>query len=72
MQIGKDDLLAGVPAKLLRDVLTKMGNDSWSQKKLRDELKLPPTGWAGVLAMLKAHGHCRASSALTFSASKCC
>jgi hypothetical protein len=56
MHIGKDELLAGVPAKRLRDALIKMGNDSWSRKKLREELKLAPTEWAGVLAMLKAEG----------------
>ena len=42
MQIGRDELLAGVPAKRLRDALIKMGGDSWSRKKLREELKLPP------------------------------
>jgi hypothetical protein len=38
MHIGKNDLLAGVPAKRLRDALAKMGNDSWSRKTLREEL----------------------------------
>jgi hypothetical protein len=57
MQIGKDDLLAGVPAKRLRDTLTKMDNASWSRRKLRDELRLERRETAGVLAALIADGY---------------
>lgn len=64
MQIGKDELLAGVPAKRLRDALSKMGHDSWSRKKLREELKLPRTGWADILARLKEEGYLDASDRL--------
>jgi hypothetical protein len=64
MQIDKNDLLAGVPAKRLRDALTKMGGDSWSRKKLREELKLSRQEATGVLAGLKAEGYLEASDRL--------
>jgi hypothetical protein len=64
MHIGKDELLAGVPAKRLRDTLIKIGQDSWSRKKLREELKLAPSETAGILARLKAEGYLAASDRL--------
>src|SRR6185295_8236565 len=57
IQIGKNELLAGLPAKLLRDALTKMGSDSWSRKKLQQELKLTRPETAGILAALMAEGY---------------
>jgi hypothetical protein len=64
MHIGKNDLLAGVPAERLRDTLIKMGQDNWSRKKLRQELKLAPSETAGILALLKAEGYLAASDRL--------
>ena len=64
MHIGKNDLLAGVPAKRLRDALTKMGNDSWSRKKLREELKLSPQATMDILRGLRAEGYLEASDRL--------
>ena len=42
MQIGKDELLAGVPAKRLRDILVKMDNAGWSREALQEELAMAP------------------------------
>src|SRR5262245_16258844 len=64
MHIGKNDLLAGVPAKLLRDTLSKMGGDSWSRKKLREELKLSPQETMDILRGLKDAGYLEASDRL--------
>src|SRR5262245_8680920 len=64
MQIDKNELLAGVPAKRLRDALTKMGNDSWSRKTLREELKRSPRETMDILRALKAEGYLEASDRL--------
>jgi hypothetical protein len=53
-----------VPAKLLRDVLAKMGGDSWSRKKLREELKLVRQETTPNLTRLKSEGHLEASDHL--------
>src|SRR5262245_5425664 len=64
MRVGKNDLLAGVPAKRPRDPLAKMGNDSWSRKKLREELKLSKQETTAILTGLKAEGYLEASDRL--------
>ena len=54
MQIGKNELLAGVPAKRLRDTLIKMDNANWSRQELQKELGLKRANIANVLAELVA------------------
>ena len=40
MEIDKNELLARVPAKRLRDTLIKMDNANWSRKDLQQALGL--------------------------------
>jgi DNA-binding IclR family transcriptional regulator len=56
MHIGKDELLAGVPAKL-RDTLIKMDNSAWSRKWLQQQLKLRPQQTKDIVAGLVTAGY---------------
>lgn len=57
MQIDKTELLAGVPAKRLRDALRRMDNSEWSPSHLARELGLTKTDAERVLAALVAEGY---------------
>ena len=54
MQIGKHELLAGVPAQRLRDTLVKMDNANWSRQWLQKELGLKRADIATVIDDLVA------------------
>ena len=54
MEIGKNELLAGVPAKRLRDTLIKMDNANWSRKDLQQALGLKRANCTATLSELVA------------------
>src|SRR5688572_14673012 len=61
MHIDKNELLAGIPAKRLRDTLRKMDNAEWSPDKLTRELGVGQNDAVSVLAALVAEGYIEAA-----------